>query len=200
MESDVHFLVHSTKRILLKIWKDRWALFLDSTYGLAIKCVKYLISDYKDEEEMFSVPNQDEINVFEDLCLKCIKPNMKDDLNSELARLRQCRNLGILICKGTCPILETSADLLIQVAVSEAGVERAFSHHGLIHTRLRSQLSPSRLDDSLFVCYNFESILDLSSQVSEKCLAIETDKFTDVNLISDIDTKITVQLLILIVY
>ena len=69
MEPDVHFLVHSTKRILLKIWKDRWALFLDSTYGLAIKCVKYLISDYKDEEEMFSVPNQDEINVFEDLCL-----------------------------------------------------------------------------------------------------------------------------------
>ena len=182
----VTFPVH-TKRILLKIWKDRWAMFLDSTYGSAIKCVKYLISDYKDEEEMFSLPNQDEIIVFEDWCLKRIKPNMKDDLNSELARLRQCRNLGIPICKGTCPILETCAALLVHVAVSEAAVERAFSRHRLIHTRLRSQLSPSRLDDSLFVCYNFKRILKHSSQVSEKCLAIEPDEFTDVDLISDIE-------------
>ena len=99
-KQDVIFPVH-TKRILLKIWKDRWAMFLYFTYGSAIKCVKYLISDYKNEEEIFSVPNQDEIVIFEDWCLKRIKPKMKDDLNSELARLIQCRNLAIPMCKGT---------------------------------------------------------------------------------------------------
>ena len=105
---------------------------------MAIKSAKNLILECTDEEEMtlFSVPTQDEVTVFEDWCLNRNKPSMQDELDSELKRFKQCRNLGISINKGMCPILETCAELLTQVVVSEAAVERAFSRHRLIHTRL----------------------------------------------------------------
>ena len=34
-KQDVTFPVH-TRKILLKIWKDRWGMFLDSTYGYQV--------------------------------------------------------------------------------------------------------------------------------------------------------------------
>ena len=92
-------------------------MFLDSTYRYAIKSAKIHILECTEEEEMalFSVPTQGEVTVFEDWCLNRIKPSMKDDLDPEVKRFKQCRNLGISINEGMCPILETCAELLTQV-------------------------------------------------------------------------------------
>ena len=59
------------------------------------------------------------------------------------------------------------ANVLLKMTKSEACVERAFSHHKLVHSWLRANLSAERLNDTLFVQYNFETILKNSQSVQE---------------------------------
>ncbi len=48
-----------------------------------------------------------------------------------------------------------------------ASVERAFSRRKLVHSRLRANLAAERLDEILFIRYNFEAIMKLPSLVQE---------------------------------
>ncbi len=45
---------------------------------------------------------------------------------------------------------------------SEACVERAFSKHKKIHSNLRASLSTDKVDDQLFIRYNFENIMNIA--------------------------------------
>ncbi len=65
------------------------------------------------------------------------------------------------------PVHATIAKILLEVPVSEASVERAFSRHKLVHSRLRANLGAERLDDILFIRYNLEAIMKLPSLVQE---------------------------------
>ena len=59
------------------------------------------------------------------------------------------------------------ANVLLKIPISEASVERAFSRHKLVHSQLRASLSAERLNDTLFVRYNFEKILKISRNDKE---------------------------------
>ena len=59
------------------------------------------------------------------------------------------------------------ANVLLKITISEACVERAFSRHKLVHSRLRANLRAERLNDTLFVRYNFETILKISQSVQD---------------------------------
>lgn len=181
-----------TRKILLKIWDTRWEMFLDSTYGSAVKCAKHFIFDWTNEEmDLFMLPTQSEMNLFRDWCFARIQSAMKDELDTEFNRFKQHRVFGIPIYKGTFSILETCADLLTHIVVSEAAVQRAFSRHRLIHTRFRTRLHSDRLEDSLFVCYNFKKMLKLSMQAAQECLVIDPEDHLDIDDIADIEYEET---------
>ena len=48
--------------------------------------------------------------------------------------------------------------------MTEAAVERAFSRHRLVHTRLRANLAVMKIDDTLFLRYNFENIFNIGEK------------------------------------
>ena len=51
--------------------------------------------------------------------------------------------------------------------VTEAAVERVFSRHMIVHTRLRANLKKENLETQLFIRYNFERILKIASKESK---------------------------------
>ena len=181
-----------TRKFLLKIWDTIWEMFLNSTYGSAVKCAKHFIFDWTNEEmDLFMLATQSEVNLFRDWCFARIQPSMKGDLDAEFTRFKQHQVFGIPIYKGTFSILETCADLLTHIVVSEAAVERAFSRHRLIHTRVRARLHSGRLEDSLFVCYNFKKMLKLSREAAQNCILMYPEDQLDIDNISDIEYEDT---------
>ena len=48
--------------------------------------------------------------------------------------------------------------IMKKIYLLEAAVERAFSRHKMIHTRLRANLEPESMDNQLFIRYDFETI------------------------------------------
>ena len=68
---------------------------------------------------------------------------------------------------GNFPVHKTSANLLLKMPVTEAAVERAFSRHKIVHTRLRANLKTKNLETQLFIWYNFKRILKIASKDSK---------------------------------
>ena len=64
-------------------------------------------------------------------------------------------------------IHKTLANLILKVVVSEACVERAFSRHKLFHSNLRANLKAEKLDEQLFLRYNFQNMIDTASTVNQ---------------------------------
>ena len=75
------------------------------------------------------------------------------------------------------PVHKTSANLILKMPVTEAAVERAFSRHKIVHTRLRANLKTENLETQLFIRYNFERILKTASKES-KIEDLEGEIFT----------------------
>ena len=67
--------------------------------------------------------------------------------------------LGDTIDLDKCPVHRFILSLLKKISVAEAAVERAFSRHRLVHTRLRANLEAESMDNQLFIRYNFETIM-----------------------------------------
>ena len=67
---------------------------------------------------------------------------------------------------------QTLAKLIKKFPVSEASVKRASSRHKLVHSRLRASLGVEKLDETLFIRYNFEVILKVS-QKDKKPIELE---------------------------
>ena len=62
----------------------------------------------------------------------------------------------------------TIASVLLGLPVSEASVEKqAFSRQKLVHNCLRAKLGTEKLDDILFIRYNFEKISKIRSPDQE---------------------------------
>ena len=53
------------------------------------------------------------------------------------------------------------------MTVTEAAVERAFSRHKIVHTRLRANLKTENLETQLFILYNFGRTLKNASEESK---------------------------------
>jgi hypothetical protein len=66
------------------------------------------------------------------------------------------------------PILARVATTLFSVVVSEASVERSFSHQGLLHSDLRSNLDPSSVKALMTVRMNYHRLFPNSSLVKEE--------------------------------
>ena len=48
--------------------------------------------------------------------------------------------------------------------MTEAAVERSFSRHRLVHTRLLANLAGQKIEDTLFCRYNFENIFNIGER------------------------------------
>ena len=105
----------------------------------------------------------------------------------EILKLNDASTLDFEINTADFPILSTLTNLIRNVLVSEACVERASSKHKLIHSDLRARLSTKRMDDQLFIRYNFEhlfkqqEILNLDEIVAEYSGRIVTIDSEDEN-------------------
>ena len=64
------------------------------------------------------------------------------------------------------PVHRTLTIIIKKVSMTEAAIERAFSRHGLVHTRLRANLAATakKIDDTLFLRYNFENIFNIGEK------------------------------------
>ena len=57
-------------------------------------------------------------------------------------------------------------------------MERALSKHKQFHSTLRASLESEKLDDQLFVRYNFETIMGVSSaQCASDCIVFDSADF-----------------------
>ena len=54
---------------------------------------------------------------------------------------------------------------MFRIVVSEACEERAFLKHKMVQSNPRANLKADQIDDQLFVRYNFENVMDISSDV-----------------------------------
>lgn len=93
--------------------------------------------------------------------------NRLASFEKEKSDLADKRNLEMPINTNSFPVHTTLGNLLKSMPVSEAAVERAFSRHKIVHNRLRANLSTERLEDQLFIRYNFERILGLAQSMTE---------------------------------
>ena len=104
-------------------------------------------------------------------CLSWIQamlpPQRFDQFETEHTTILDNQVLGIPIVTSSFPVHQTMANVLLKIPISEASVERAFSRHKLVHSQLRASLSAERLNDTLFVRYNFEKILKISRNDKE---------------------------------
>ena len=62
---------------------------------------------------------------------------------------------------------------LKKVSIGEAAVERAFSRHKLIHSRLRANLKDPSID-KLFIRYNFDFIIGVANREVEEIEVLQT--------------------------
>ena len=69
------------------------------------------------------------------------------------------------VSQNIFPIYITLANIVLKVQISEAWVDRASSRHRLVQNNLRESLSAEKLDDQLFVRYNFKETLKIANYV-----------------------------------
>ena len=84
---------------------------------------------------------------------------------SDNEELIDVENFGQPIEESNFPIHKTLVNTVLRIVMSEACVERAFSKHKIVHSNLRANLKADKLDDQLFVRYNFENVMGISSDV-----------------------------------
>ena len=59
--------------------------------------------------------------------------------------------------------------------ITEAAVERAFSRHKLFHNTLRASLANEKLDDQLYIRYNFDKIMKIAAREQSTDVNLETE-------------------------
>ena len=93
-----------------------------------------------------------------------LPPARYEDFKAEETAIADCVILGQPLMPKNYPVHQALANLIKKFPVSEASVERAFSRHKLVHSRLRAGLGVEKLDETLFIRYNFEVILKVSQK------------------------------------
>ena len=100
--------------------------------------------------------------------LRCILPESRSaDFEKEKEEFCDTQVLEAPLNVSNFPVHKTSANLILEMPVIEAVVERAFSCHKIVHTRLRSNLKTEKLKTQLFIRYNFKRILKIASKESK---------------------------------
>ena len=89
-------------------------------------------------------------------------------------RVTELAEVELALMPNNYPVHQTLENLIKKFPVSEASVERAFSRHKLVHSRLRASLGVEKLDETLFIRYNFEVILKVS-QKDKKPIELEKE-------------------------
>ena len=79
----------------------------------------------------------------------------------ERTNLKDIEVLTDAIQPSSFPLHCTLANLLLKCPILEAFVERAFSKHKLFHSKFRASLSDGKLNDQLFIRYNFAKVLKI---------------------------------------
>ena len=93
-----------------------------------------------------------------------LSPARYEDFKAEGTAIADCVILGQALMPNNYPVHQTLANLIKKFPVCEASVEQAFSCHKLVHSQLRASLGVKKLDETLFIRYNFEVILKVSQK------------------------------------
>ena len=100
--------------------------------------------------------------------LRCLLPESRyADFQKEKEEFCDTQVLEAHLNVSNFPVHKTSANLILKMPLTEAAVERAFSRHKIVHTRLRANLKTENLETQLFIRYNIERILKIASEESK---------------------------------
>ena len=109
--------------------------------------------------------SSDDGEVMKTWASKILTEEKYNQFMSENEELVDVENFGLPIEESNFPIHKTLANTVLRIVASEACVERAFSKYKMVHSNLRANLTSDKLDDQLLVRYNFENVMDISSDV-----------------------------------
>ena len=84
--------------------------------------------------------------------LRCILPESRyADFEKEKEEFCDTQVLEAPLNVSSFPVHKTSANFILKMPVTEAAVERAFSRHKIVHTRLPANLKTENLETQLFI-------------------------------------------------
>ena len=149
-------ITNDTKIFLIRIKQKRLNMVMNLMNSLSP--FLNLDDDRKRLLEQFTKNDQN----FKCWALAVLPDSRKDGFGMERTDLRDREVLTDAIQPSSFPLHCTLANLPLKCPISEAFVERAFSKHKLFHSKLRASLSDGKLNDQLFVRYNFAKVLKIA--------------------------------------
>ena len=158
-------LSSSEKEIILKYCDKRWKMFVKSSLGRLCLYFQPFLGVQETTQDFLK-----ELSI--ENCSNWAQ-NILPPAIAETA-IADCVILGQPLMPNNYPVHQTLANLIKKFPVSEASVERAFSRHKLVHSRLRASLGVEKLDETLFIRYNFEVILK-ASEKDKKPIELEKE-------------------------
>ena len=149
---------------LEKQWSKRLQMFTCSIIGNFCNYFKNFLFD-NETSSIFTSPA--DILAVQTWALHVLPSTNLEVFKAEATEIEDVKNLGQPVVPANFRIHKTLANLILKVVVSEACVERAFSRHKLFHSNLRANLKAEKLDEQLFLRYNFQNMIDTASTVNQ---------------------------------
>jgi hypothetical protein len=157
---DTNLALPEDLKCQLKIyWSNRWQMFSSSCVGVVSNYLRFFLFD---EPTMKLFEPLTQRTTVESWAQSLLPADKYTQFQSEMSDIQDIMTLGTSVVCENFPIHRTLSNLLMKMSVSEACVERAFSKHKLFHTNLRASLKSQKLDDQLFLRYNFENIMKVA--------------------------------------
>ena len=157
-------LSRETRNDLEKQWSKRLQMFTCSIIGNVCNYFKDFLFD-NETSSIFTSPA--DILAVQTWALHVLPSTNLEVFKAEATEIEDVKNLGQPVVPANFRIHKTLANLILKVVVSEACVERAFSRHKLFHSNLRANLKAEKLDEQLFLRYNFQNMIDTASTVNQ---------------------------------
>ena len=157
-------LSRETRNDLEKQWSKPLQMFTCSIIGNVCNYFKDFLFD-NETSSIFTSPA--DILAVQTWALHVLTSTNLEVFKAEATEIEDVKNLGQPVVPANFRIHKTLANLILKVVVSEASVERAFSRHKLFHSNLRANLKAEKLDEQLFLRYNFQNLLDTASTVNQ---------------------------------
>ena len=104
-----------------------------------------------------------------------LPPTRKEEFQKEVTEIHDKEVLGDTIEINSYPLHKTLKNLLPKMPITEAAVERTFNRHKLFHNKLRASLGNEKLDDQLYIRYNFEKIMKIAAREQSSNVNLETE-------------------------
>jgi hypothetical protein len=150
------------KGILNEILERRWKMFTSSGLGMVVTFFNSFLGLCD-----FPPLTQEKKDQVEKWIYHMLPDKRHSEYRIEKENVHDSLIMNESLPVESFPVHRTLINIIKRVAVTEASVERAFSAHKMLHSRLRANLSTERLNDQLFIRYNCPNILNFHRKLCE---------------------------------